>query len=63
MAKKATTVPSTHSLWDLIDDDSRRALVALHRANAEFEKAQRQFKKSQSVTPLQAVGDRLLLGL
>jgi len=61
MAKKAI-VPS-HSLWSLIDDDSRRNLVALHKASVEFEKAQRQFKKSQSITPLQAVADRLILGL
>lgn len=61
MAKSAI-VPS-HSLWSLISDDSRRALVALHRANSEFEKAQRQFKKAQSLTPLQAVGDRLIFGL
>ena len=61
MAKSAI-VPS-HSLWSLISDDSRRALVALHRANVEFEKAQRQFKKAQSLTPLQAVGDRLIFGL
>ena len=61
MAKSAI-VPS-HSLWSLISDDSRRALVALHRANVEFEKAQHQFKKAQSLTPLQAVGDRLIFGL
>lgn len=61
MAKSAI-VPS-HSLWSLISDDSRRALVALHMANVEFEKAQRQFKKAQSLTPLQAVGDRLIFGV
>lgn len=61
MAKSAI-VPS-HSLWSLISDDSRRALVALHKANVEFEKAQRQFKKAQSLTPLQAVGDRLIFGV
>jgi hypothetical protein len=32
-------------------------------ANVEFEKAQRQFKKAQSLTPLQAVGDRLIFGV
>lgn len=58
MAKSAV-VPSTYSLWDLISDDSRRALVALHRANAELEKAERHFNKSQAITPLQTTGDRL----
>ena len=62
MAKKAT-VPSTHSLWSLIDDDSRRNLVALHKASVEFEKAQRQLKKAHAVTPCQATADRLILGL
>lgn len=61
MAKSAI-VPS-HSIWSLISDDSRRALVALHMASVEFEKAQRQFKKAQSLTPLQAVGDRLIFGV
>lgn len=58
MAKSAV-VPS-HSLWSLISDDSRRALVALHRANAELEKAERHFNKSQAITPLQTTGDRLI---
>lgn len=62
MAKKAT-VPSTHSIWSLISDDSRRALVELHKASVEFEKAQRQFKKAHSVTPLQAVADKAFFGL
>ena len=61
MAKSAI-VPS-HSIWSLINDDSRRALVALYVANSEFEKAQRKFKKSQSVTPLQVVADKVILGL
>lgn len=52
----------SHSIWNLISDDSRRALVAIHMANAEFEKAQRQLNKV-SQTPIQATGDRLLLGL
>lgn len=52
-------VPSNHSLWSLISDDSRRALVALHRANAELEKAERQFNKSRAITPLQTTADRL----
>ena len=59
---KSVIVPS-HSLWSLIDDDSRRNLVALHKASVEFEKAQRQFKKAHAVTPLQAAADRLILGL
>ena len=63
MAKKATTVPPTHYIWSLISDDSRRALVALHTASVEFEKAQRQLKKAHAVTPLQATADRLILGL
>lgn len=63
MAKKTATVPSTHSIWSLISDDSRRALVALHKANSEFEKAQRQFKKSQSATPLQVAADKAFFGL
>lgn len=58
MAKKAT-VPSTHSLWSLISDDSRRALVALHKANAEIEQANRKLKKSQAISPFQAVADQL----
>lgn len=52
----------SHSIWNLISDDSRRALVAIHMANAEFEKAQRQLNKVTK-TPIQATGDRLLLGL
>jgi hypothetical protein len=32
-------------------------------ASVEFEKAQGQFKKAQSLTPLQAVGDRLIFGV
>lgn len=61
MAKKKATVPSTYSIWSLISDDSRRALVAVHRANAEIERANRKFNKSKSksVTPLQAVADEL----
>ena len=61
MAKSAI-VPS-HSIWSLISDDSRRALVALYVANSEFEKAQRKFKKSQAISPFQAVADRVILGL
>jgi hypothetical protein len=61
MAKKAI-VPS-HSLWSLISDDSRRALVKLHQANAELEKAKRaQSKASESITPLQAVADKAFFG-
>jgi hypothetical protein len=52
----------SHSIWNLISDDSRRALVAIHMANAQFEKAQRQLNKVTK-TPIQATGDRLLLGL
>lgn len=63
MAKKATTVPSTHSIWSLISDDSRRNLVALHKASVEFEKAQRQFGKAKSATPLQVAADRAFFGL
>ena len=59
---KSVIVPS-HSLWSLIDDDSRRNLVTLHKASVEFEKAQRQLKKAHAVTPLQATADRLILGL
>ena len=59
---KSVIVPS-HSLWSLIDDNSRRNLVALHKASVEFEKAQRQLKKAHAVTPLQATADRLILGL
>jgi hypothetical protein len=60
MAKKA--IVPTHSIWNLISDDSRRALVAIHMANAEFEKAQRQLNKVAK-TPIQATGDRLLFNL
>jgi hypothetical protein len=63
MAKKASTVPSTYSIWSLISDDSRRALVQIHRANVEIERAQRQFKKSASATPLQVAADKAFFGL
>jgi hypothetical protein len=62
MAKKAIA-QSTHSIWSLISDDSRRALVAIHRANVEIERAQRQFKKSASATPLQVAADKAFFGL
>lgn len=58
MAAKPKSNPSTYALWDLISDDSRRALVAIHQANAKFERAQRELAKV-NITPFQAAGDRL----
>jgi hypothetical protein len=61
MAKKA--IVPTHSLWSLISDDSRRALVGLHKANAELEKAKRaQFKANEIITPLQKTADAAFFG-
>ena len=61
MAKKAI-IPS-HSLWSLISDDSRRKLVALHRANAELQKAKHaQSKASEIITPLQKTADVAFFG-
>jgi hypothetical protein len=38
-------------------------LVQIHRANVEIERAQRQFKKSASATPLQVAADKAFFGL
>jgi hypothetical protein len=60
MAKKA--IP-THSIWSLISDDSRRALVSLHKANTSLEKAKReQSTAKKHLTPLQKTGDALFFG-
>ena len=42
MAKKA--IICRHSIWSLISDDSRRALIALIEANVEFANRQLEFK-------------------
>lgn len=61
MAKKA--IVPTHSLWSLISDDSRRALVSLHKANAELEKAKRaQSAAKKHLTPLQKTADTAFFG-
>jgi hypothetical protein len=61
MAKKA--IVPTHSLWSLISDDSRRALVSLHKGTAQLEKAQRaQSAPKKHLTPLQKTADAAFFG-
>jgi hypothetical protein len=50
MAKKAKSV-SVYPLWDLISDDSRRALVFVHQANAMVTKAHKAQIEAISALP------------